>query len=127
MGEEARHVGDVWWHGLMAAVNQSKVKNPSWTGADGEYAVVVSRGEPNRTDLQMEQAAARQIEQYLPHYTKVKPDQLVVALAVQLIAKDYIIPPGSRTLALTREHLLKYIEVAADRVRQLQGDTDAKQ
>lgn len=95
-------------------VNTSKVRPPTWTGASGEMAVLVSRGEPNRSDLQMEQAVAEQVQMYLVHHASwVGANPVLIALSVQLIAEDYITDQlGTRKVALTREHLLAYVQVA---------------
>lgn len=102
--------------------NISTVKDPKWTGAVGETAILVSRGEPNRSNLQMEQAVADQARRYLAQFSQNHtdaPSDVVLALAVQLIATDYIKPPGIRTLRLTREHLLKYVEVAEKKLKEI--------
>lgn len=103
------------------AENTSKVKYPDWTGADGEIAILVSRGEPNRTDLQMEQAVADQAMRYLRSHTRDHHgiSDVALALMVQLIAKDYITPPGTRLVALDREHVLAYANVAKKRLGEL--------
>lgn len=93
-------------------VNVSYVVPPKWTGANGEIAILVSRGEPRRTNLQMEQAVAAQVQDYLLHYGSRKASPVLIALATQLIAGDYITPVGSQHVTLTREHLLAYAQVA---------------
>lgn len=106
--------------------NTSKVKAPTWTGASGEIAILVSRGEPNRTDLQMEQAVADQAMRYLRSHTRDHHgiSDVALALMVQLIAKDYITPPGSRLVALDREHVLAFAKVARKRLRELEAGHD---
>lgn len=95
------------------------VRRPLWAGAAGEMAVVVSRGEPRRSDLQMEQAVAGQVRDYLLHYSRVKVTDVLVAVTVQLIAQDYITPDGSQGVTLTREHLLAFAKVAKEKVSTL--------
>lgn len=107
--------------------NTSKVKDPVWTGASGETAILVSRGEPNRTDLQMEQAVADQARRYLTGFTRDHHgiSDVALALMVQLIAKDYITPAGTRLVALDREHVVAYAKVAKKRLGELEEHRDA--
>lgn len=92
------------------------MRRPLWTGAAGEMAVVVARGEPRRSDLEMEQAVAGQARDYLLHYCRVRVTDVLVAVTVQLIAEDYITPDGSQGVTLTREHLLAFVKVAKEKV-----------
>jgi hypothetical protein len=96
------------------------MRTPTWTGADGEMAVIVSRGDPRRSDLQMEQAVAGQLRDYLMHHGKGQHPPTLLALITQLIAKDYITPDGSQQVTLTREHLLAYVQVARERLGELE-------
>jgi hypothetical protein len=86
-------------------------------------AILVSRGEPRRSDLQMEQAVAGQVQDYLLHYGKatfktVTP--VLIALTTQLIAEDYISPVGSQYVRLTREHLFAFAQVARTRLGEVE-------
>lgn len=102
-------------------MNTELVQNPSWTGRAGEYAIIVGRGEPARTDLQMEQAVAKQMRDYVLHYTSARPSDVVFALTTQLIARDYIAPAGLRTVTLTRELLLDLVAVAQANLGELEA------
>lgn len=104
------------------AVNTAKVKDPQWAGRDGEYAIIVPRGEPRRTDLQMEQAVADQARRYLARTKHRPPSDLVLAIAVQLIAKDYITPVGSQGVRLTNKHLDLFVKAAAKKVGELKDE-----
>ncbi len=102
-------------------VNNATARDPKWTGKEGETAVLVSRGEPSRTDVQMQQVAYSQIERYLAQYTEVENQSpLLTSLTSQLIAQDHI-KPGVRTLHLNREHLLAYVGLAQQKIEQLGG------
>lgn len=96
-------------------VNVSKVKDPKWSGRDKEIAVLVSRGEPRRTNEQMVRAVVGQVERYLLGYVdEFDGTNLdMVERAVELIAKDYIHPVGSGRVWLQREHLLLFVRAAA--------------
>lgn len=95
-------------------VNASKVRNPKWTGDKYEYAVVVSRGEPRRTDKQMFDAVHEQATRYLVLYEPHVFSVGAVAQAMALIARDHIFRQGAQGVALTRAHLVRYVEVAAN-------------
>lgn len=91
-------------------------------------AVVVSRGEPRRTNLQMEQAVADQARRYLAQHTTVRASTsgLAISVAVQLIAEDHINDEGAQAVMLTREHLLAYVKVARSRLGEVRkGERDA--
>lgn len=103
-------------------VNVSHVVPPKWAGANGEIAILVSRGEPRRTNLQMEQAVAAQVQDYLLHYGDRKASPVLIALATQLIAEDHITPDGKQAVALTREHLFAYAQVARKSLGELAKD-----
>lgn len=82
-------------------------------------AVVVSRGEPRRDNLQMEQAVAEQIRGYRSAGFVTDVDDMDLARAVQLIAEDYITPVGSQAVVLNREHLLHYLWMGRQKVDEL--------
>lgn len=89
------------------------MRDPNWTGVDGETAIAVSRGEPRRSDVEMQQAVFDQIQRYLAGLAaEVAAGDFVVSMTSQLIAQDHIEPDGAQGVWLTREHLLKYVEVA---------------
>lgn len=103
----------------MRSVNTSTVRDPKWTGVDGEYAIVVSRGEPRRTDEEMRAAVLVQIGRYQRDHADHGRAAIGRALtygearrAADLIAADYINGPGMQGVALTREHLFKYLVIA---------------
>lgn len=100
-------------------------EHPFWSGKTGETAIHALRGLPRRSNLEMEQTVARQTEQYLPHFTALRVDAVVIALTVQLIAADHITPVSKRNAAvlLSREELIAYVRDAAARVRGLKGDS----
>jgi hypothetical protein len=93
--------------------NTSAVKDPKWTGeeSDSAFVIVVSRGEPRRSNGQMQQGVYGQVRRYL-ELTKVEVSEVGAALAVQLIANDYIDPVGSQGVMLTRKSLRLYVEKA---------------
>lgn len=99
-------------------VNVSKVRDPAWNREDG-MALVVSRGEPRRSNLQVQQAAADQARRYLDGYTDLQVSDIALALTVQLIAADHIDPPGKQMLALPREHFLLYVAAAQRKLGEL--------
>lgn len=102
--------------------NGSKVADPKWKGLDEEYAIVVARGEPRRSNLQMEQAVAGQARRYLGQFTHKPPSDLVLALAVRLIAESYIDPQGSQGVTLTNKHLRLFVDKAAKQIGELVQD-----
>lgn len=90
------------------AWNTSKAADPKWSGADDEWALFVSRGEPNRTDEQMTEVMIGQVTRYLAGYTDVTdvdPERLA-----RFIAEDHV-GIGVRRVLISRDHLLKYVEV----------------
>lgn len=95
--------------------NNSEPRRPHWTGKDGEWAIIVSRGEPRRSNLDMERTVARMTENYLAFLHK-PVDRLVLALGVQLIAIDHITPVGSQGVMLKKEHLRAYLDLAKKQV-----------
>lgn len=101
-------------------VNVSQARDPKWTGAEGEYAVIVSRGEPRRTDEQVYDVVRGQIERYLLGFTDdFDGDLEVVYGATELIAQDYIYPLGSQGVRLQRESILKYVQTAKQKLGKL--------
>jgi hypothetical protein len=90
------------------------VRHPKWTGVAGEWAVVVSRGEPHRSNVAMRALVALQVTRYLREYGG-DPEVAVVGRVLDLITRDCIEVVGSQGVLLTREHLLKYVEVASRR------------
>lgn len=100
-------------------VNTAKVKDPKWEGRDEEYAIIVPRGDPRRTDLQMEQVVADQARRYLAQTKHKPPSDLVLAIAVQLIAADYITPVGSQGVRLANKHLDLFLKEASKKVQEL--------
>ena len=99
----------------------AQVKDPKWTGADGEMAIVVSRGEPRRTDVQMQRAVYGQISRYLAGHTELDVSDFAISMTSQLIAQDYIEPEGSQGVMLNREHLIGYVALAQRKLNQLGG------
>lgn len=100
---------------LPRARNTAAVRDPHWTGAPGETAIAVSRGEPRRTDRQMTDAVTAQTDRYLTAHGDLEP--LTVALiteTVRMITADHITPTGSQSITLTREHLHAYAAAARD-------------
>lgn len=96
-------------------VNTSAVKDPKWTGREGEPAVVVSRGEPRRSDQQVYDVVLHQATEYVTHHSGVPAPAHVIKAAVDLIAEGYIFKLGSQSVVLMREHLLRYVEIARER------------
>lgn len=94
------------------ARNVSSVRDPKWTGADGEYAVVVGRGEPRRSDEQLREIVGDQVERYMTQFGDKQYTVQVLDLTVDLIAHDYIDPVGSQSVMLTREHLFAFVRLA---------------
>lgn len=104
------------------AQNSSDVKDPKWTGQEGPHGWVVgvSRGEPRRTNGQMQQAVYGQVQRYL-ELIDMEVSDVARALAVQLIAKDHIDPPGSQDVRLQRFHLLLYVGKATAALGELEA------
>ena len=98
------------------AYNISEVRDPKWTGVGNEIAVSVSRGEPRRTDEQMIEAIASQIQRYLLGYQDEfdATDLELINRTVALIAETYIHPDGSGFVWFYRDHLFKFIRRAAE-------------
>lgn len=99
-----------------------------WSGKIGEMVIHAVRGVPRRSNLEMEQTVARQAEAYLPHFTTLRVDPVVIALAVQLIAADHITPVSKRheTVLLSREELIGYVRDAVSRIHHLKESGDAE-
>jgi hypothetical protein len=95
--------------------NNSRVRRPKWTGTDGECAVVVSRGEPRRTDREMWRWLDDQVHAYLAAHGD-EQDAGVAAAAAQLIMADRVWPEGSQGVFLTREHVLAYAVQAREKL-----------
>lgn len=88
--------------------NASRVRRPKWTGRPGEYAIVVSAGEPSRTAQEVAVWVADQITAYLAEHTEIRLDQdTEVALVQRIVEEHYGL--GRSLVALTREHLLAYV------------------
>lgn len=99
----------------MRPVNVSKVRDPKWTGKGNELVVMVSRGEPRRTNEQMIEAVSGQIERYLlgfqDEFDGSDPD--LIGRAVEMIAKDYIYHAGAGSVWFLRDHLMLFVRKAA--------------
>lgn len=119
--QRIKAISDDSYRANLMDVNTSPVPNPQWTGAPGECAIVVSRGEPRRTDIQMELAVAEQMRNYLLHFTDEKPSELLLAITTQLIAEDGITPVGRQNVELTREHVLAYLVWGRKRLSELEA------
>lgn len=96
----------------------TQVRNPKWTGVDGEYAIVVSRGEPRRGNPQMRAWVLYQAMRYLDLFSGIDivEQEELIGMACALIADDYIEPDGSQGVRLTREHLLSYVAKVQEKV-----------
>lgn len=106
--------------------NISAVSRPNWTGEQMDTAVVVSRGEPRRTDVQMAAAIREQVRDYLATYPPRLPSNAEVAPAVLETVADQVAAelselPG-RNAILFREHLLLYLGVAIERVQRSRNE-----
>jgi hypothetical protein len=95
------------------AVRRRSHPNPQWqTGREGEYAVIVIRGQtPPRTNEEMQEIALGQVRRYLTQFTDVEVTSEVVARAVHQMSEDYLEGWDKRAagLRITREQLLAYI------------------
>lgn len=102
----------------MTSYNVGKVRDPNWTGQGNEIAVMVSRGEPRRTDEQMVDAISSQIERYLLGYQNEvdATDLVMIGRVVDLIAADYVYggSGGSGSVWFFRDHLMKYVRLAVE-------------
>lgn len=96
-------------HAAQRPVNTAKVRNPRWTGLAGEMAIIVSRGEPRRTNEQVFEAVMGQVADYLADFTDEDATAELVEATCELIAKDYIEPEGSQGVFQTRESLLLFV------------------
>lgn len=96
--------------------NVSDVRDPKWTGGEGEWAIAVSRGEPRRSDIQMEVAVAGQARRYLSKYDGLDMGDVNIAFAARLIAVDHIEPEGKQGVQLTNTHLRAYVDEARKRL-----------
>lgn len=94
---------------------------PRWTGANNEWPILISRGEPRRTDEQMVAALSDDVTGYLAGYTDEDLTSDEVRRVVDLIAEDYVYPRGSQGLQLQRDHLLAYVRVMRQRASAEEG------
>lgn len=95
--------------------NKSEARDPKWTGVGNEIMVNVSRGEPRRTDEQMIEVIAGQIERYLLAFGEEfdGTDLELINATVELIAADHVYGPGSTFVWFYRDHVYKYMRMAA--------------
>lgn len=102
---------------MTGVVNTSRVKDPKWTGVGNEIVVSVSRGEPRRSDEQMVEAIAGQIERFLLEHGTDEFDGTDLELinrAVESIAETYVYRPGSTFVWFYRDHLFLFLRKAAE-------------
>lgn len=103
--------------------NVSAIRDPNWTGDPNEYVIVVSRGEPRRTDTQMQQGVYSQATRYVKEFlAELAVSDVALALAVQLIANDYITPGGAQQVTLSRSHFLAFLDVAQKKLNEAAHD-----
>lgn len=101
---------------MMPSSNTSKVKDPKWTAEDElAYPIVVSRGEPRRSDEQMYDAVKDQISGYREALGTPISDEHA-HLAAAAIALDYVYKPGAQGVILTREQVRIYLAHAEDAI-----------
>jgi hypothetical protein len=91
-----------------------------------DVAINVSRADTD-SNLLVERAVAKQVSDYLLHYTRVRQrgNAVLLALVVQLIAAERVTPAGSGDVVLTREELLAYVKQAQLRLGVIVGEEDA--
>lgn len=84
----------------------------NWSGKPGEFALLGGVGEPVRTWADMRWALAEQLKRYLsrfPDPAGAVDDALAEKVAALVVGDHYVVPG---TVVLTREHVLKYVELA---------------
>lgn len=90
-------------------------ESPLWQGVDGEIAVSVNRGEPRRTNLQMQRAVYAQAGAYLERWTDLQLDMLDLALAVQRISDDLLVDENVEQVEVTAAGLKRcYVAAMQD-------------
>lgn len=90
----------------MAGRNTSEHRSPRWTGGAGEWAIVVSRGEPARTDAQVAEIVRQQVRDYLRTWASAVADLVDVDAVAEWAVHDHVRPGAG--VVLSREHLLRY-------------------
>lgn len=84
-------------------------------GAPGEYVLIGGPGEPTRTWEDMRLALSGQLQRHLNRFPDPagEVDDALAYRAASLITGDHYAVPG--TVALTREHALRYVALARQR------------
>jgi hypothetical protein len=98
-------------------VNTSRVTKPRWMTTDHEpreqfdFVIMVSRGEPRRSDEQMHDGVLEQVRAWQLRFNPQDPAQ-VADLAAAVIAIKHIYPDGSQSVQVNRDLLDVYLAQA---------------
>lgn len=97
--------------------NVSNVKRPKWMADDTlVWVIIVSRGEPRRTDEQMYAEVLDQVKGYTTAIGQPISDDMAERVTAA-IADDYIYPTGSPGVQIYRASMQVYLSRAKKEVQ----------
>ncbi len=103
--------------GYRRPVNTARVTKPRWMTSDHEpteqfdYVIIVSNGEPRRTDEQKHDAVREQVAAWQARFNPDDPHE-VIDLTAAVIAAKHIYPVGSQGVTVNRDLFEVYLNQA---------------